>query len=567
MRHAHPVRLTLSLVLFAFLILACNLSPLPPTGPAPTLPPVSTRLAGPAPAITPIAAEGFDAGIEGWWDGAGEGASSQVSWDPAGRLLWSVELVPKQAAWLIREWPALSDADGLTLRLASLDRAGFYVLGLHEADGSVYNLSLYLDAGESATHTVDFAWFGLQGDSEDENDQLDRDQLVRLSLADIAGFLGAPAPNRLAIDEVVLWQGTPEPPDLLCAGSRSSTPIEGFRTGVDANYVPQGEMGFVPGRRGYWAGEDRVDPLELFAANGVDAFRVRLWVGKKGDSKLDYATDLARRAQAAGLRPYLVIFLSEDWSDVNKQPAPTAWASLSLDERADAVRTYARETAQHFIDQGIQIDYYEIGNEIDYGICGVFADETQPRDVASLRAKVWPDEALLIQAAIAGVREADPAARFLLHIAASWDPAFAAAFFQAMTELGVEYEYAGLSYYPSAFGVPMAARLCETLDRLRAEVGKPVVIAEAAYPAAPMTGDMFEEWRNPLPGYPLTPEGQAWWLADFLAAMRARGDVLGVYYFSPGFYFSGELWGPLALFDGEGRARPAIASFAAPSGR
>jgi arabinogalactan endo-1,4-beta-galactosidase len=149
----------------------------------------------------------------------------------------------------------------------------------------------------------------------------------------------------------------------------------------------------------------------------------------------------------------------------------------------------------------------------------------------------------------------------LLHIAASWDPTFAVAFFQAMTDEGVEYDYAGLSYYPSAFGAVGASRLCETLDRLSVEVGKPVVIAEAAYPAEPMTGGFFVEWRNPLPGYPLTPEGQAWWLADFLAAMRARGDVLGVYYFSPGFYFGGELWGPLALFDGEGRARPAVASF------
>jgi arabinogalactan endo-1,4-beta-galactosidase len=72
---------------------------------------------------------------------------------------------------------------------------------------------------------------------------------------------------------------------------------------------------------------------------------------------------------------------------------------------------------------------------------------------------------------------------------------------------------------------------------------------------------MFEEWRHPLPDYPLTPEGQAWWLADLLATMYNRGDVLGVYYFGPDFWFSGELWGPFALFDSKGEARPAMASF------
>jgi hypothetical protein len=45
--------------------------------------------------------------------------------------------------------------------------------------------------------------------------------------------------------------------------------------------------------------------------------------------------------------------------------------------------------------------------------------------------------------------------------------------------------------------------------------------------------------------------------------MQARGDVVGVYYFSPDFWFSGELWGPLALFDGDGKARPAVVSFGA----
>jgi hypothetical protein len=43
--------------------------------------------------------------------------------------------------------------------------------------------------------------------------------------------------------------------------------------------------------------------------------------------------------------------------------------------------------------------------------------------------------------------------------------------------------------------------------------------------------------------------------------MEARGDVVGVYCFSPEFWFAGELWGPFALFDAEGRARPAVASF------
>lgn len=512
-----------------------------------------------APALlTPVAAERFEANVEGWHGWAEEGLLSEATWDPTGQLLWSVELVPEKAAALIHEWPALTEADGLTVRLASLDRAAMLVLGVQEADESSYNLVLPLSAGETIEYTIPFTGLGLDVNGKDENRQLDVDQLISLNIVDISSFIAAPSPNRVTIDEIVLWKGKVTPFDLACGPSAPATPNADFRTGIDANFIPQGEKP----KHGFWVGEQRVDPVEFLAANGADAFRVRLWVGEKGESKLAYATDMARRAQEAGMRPYLVLFLAEDWADVNKQTAPTAWADLSIDERANAIRDYARETAQHFIDQGIGLDFYEIGNEIDYGICGVFADATHPRDVASLRSKIWPDEARLIQAAIDGVRKADPDARFMLHIATGWDPSFAVEFFQAMTDLGMTYDYVGLSYYPSAFGIATADRFCVTLDRLSAEVGKPIVIAETAYPAEPPTGGMFGDWRRPLPGYPMSPEGQAWWLKDLLAGMHARDDVIGVYYFSPDFWFSGELWGPFALFDGEGQARPAVASFA-----
>ena len=129
-----------------------------------------------------------------------------------------------------------------------------------------------------------------------------------------------------------------------------------------------------------------------------------------------------------------------------------------------------------------------------------------------------------------------------------------------MRGLRVDYDYIGLSYYPTAFGMAATSRVCETLNILSAEIGKPLIICETAYPAEMPTGGMFEAWRYAIPGYPLTPEGQARWLSDMLEGMMQRGDVIGVYYFSPDFWFSGELWGPFALFDDQGIARPGIGS-------
>ena len=183
-----------------------------------------------------------------------------------------MELAQEEAVALAHEWPALAQANGLTIRLTALDHSALLVLGLQEADGSSYNLVLPLEAGIAAEHTVAFKGFGLDEGGEDENGRLDADQLTTLTLADISAFTAAPRPNRLAIDEIVLWQGTSAPFDLSCGSSGAVAPVSDLRVGVDANFIPQGERI----RYGFWIGGQRIDPITLLAANGADAFRVRL---------------------------------------------------------------------------------------------------------------------------------------------------------------------------------------------------------------------------------------------------------------------------------------------------
>ena len=537
-------------------ILSCQEDSLPSTVPAPSIPAVPTKTLELTIEKPVIAEQLFDEGIDGWQGIADEGAVSEVSWFEEDMLAWSTDSGPGQFTGLMHFWPELTEADGLSIHLDSIDRNAVLMLGVQEDDESVYNLVVFLEKGHPIEITVLFEGFGLHPETEDENSQMDSDQLVTLVLVDISSSLMAPSPNTISIDYVSLWQGRPDTEYFTCDDLDTESYPDEFRVGVDASFIPQGEKQ----NHGFWVDGQRVDPLELFAVNGVDSFRLRLFVGEEGDYKLEFATELAHRIQEAGINPYLVMFLSDDWSDVNKQPTPGIWADLTFVERLETVREYAYETTRHFIEEGISFDFYEIGNEIDYGICGVFADTTHPRDIMSLKEDIWPDEAQLIKAAIAGIKKADPEAKILLHIASGWDPGFASAFFDTMQDLGVDYDYMGLSYYPTAFGMAATAQVCETLNRLTAEIGKPIIICETAYPAEMPTGGMFEAWRYAIPGYPLTPEGQARWISDMIRGMKERGDVIGVYYFSPDFWFSGELWSPFALFDDEGNARPGIGS-------
>ena len=90
-----------------------------------------------------------------------------------------------------------------------------------------------------------------------------------------------------------------------------------------------------------------VDPFALFAKHGCKGARIRLWVGDEGTNRLTYATETARRAQQAGLKPYLVIFLSDNWADMVKQPAPAVWKDLSPEKKLAAIEAYTESVVRH----------------------------------------------------------------------------------------------------------------------------------------------------------------------------------------------------------------------------
>ena len=344
---------------------------------------------------------------------------------------------------------------------------------------------------------------------------------------------------------------------LWTASAQAASPF----VGVDANYSLGMEK---EGKSWSWSGK-RIDLFEGMARSGVQGFRIRLWVGDEGPHGRNESTRVMKRALAAGLEPYLVIFLSEDWADLMKQPAPKAWASLGLDARAAAVKDYSRETVAHFRREGLQSHLYEIGNEIDYGICGVYPSKGSKKTPEALAKKRWPEAAALIKASQDGVLQADPEAKFLLHIAHWWDSGFVNAFFRFMQSQGVQLDYAGLSYFPSSNigGSLEMDQFLAVVKSLHESAGVPVIVPEVAYPATADFRGQFSRWKKETPGYPLTPDGQRRWIGDFLDACAATPAIAAVYYWSPEWCGEG-MWKGMAFFDPDGTARPAWSAFERP---
>jgi len=328
--------------------------------------------------------------------------------------------------------------------------------------------------------------------------------------------------------------------------------------GVDANYWLD-----LRDKGTRWSADGKAaDPLPTLADAGFDSFRLRIWTGDDGVNGLNYATQTALAAKAAGLKPYAVLFLSEIWADMVKQPTPAIWKDLAGKDKTKAITAYTEKVARHLQDAGLDIELFEIGNEIDFGICGVFEEQWPNRvSLDYMRTRIWPDMVPLIRAAQLGVQKVRPDAKFLLHLAQWQNADYCTAFFNFMTEHKVQLDYAGLSYFPTSAEKPEQRSLAfmgGQIDTISDAVHRPVIICESGYPAAASFGGQFSSWNKPIDGYTLDEAGQAKWLADYLAMGQANPHLAGLFYWSPE-WINGGLWDAFALFDSTGKARPALA--------
>lgn len=291
-------------------------------------------------------------------------------------------------------------------------------------------------------------------------------------------------------------------------------------------------------------------------------------------SCLEVSGALLREAADVGFRQQAVLFLSHIAAHAGQQFCPPEWSGLSEDEVAEKIEEHAKNVALYYKSLGLSIEVFEIGNETDFGLCGVYLGETVPvppgvdpvNDPVWMRDNVWILMAPLMKAAIRGVREVYPTSKILLHVAGfgySNNNVAPKSFFQSMIDLGVHFDIAGLSYPYMHAGNPVPQpyfRQTEFLDVLDfiATLGKSVQIVEFDYPNA-STGMSHGAPAD----YPFTPSGQADFITDFSAAVR--GKVEAIHYFYPDWYPGFDSTHPelenCGLFSALGSGLPALEVF------
>jgi len=362
---------------------------------------------------------------------------------------------------------------------------------------------------------------------------------------------------------------------IIEKNSEQSNILEEKMLGIDANYVTDMQDFFFRWRYHF----KQIDIYPFFHNNGINYFRLRIFVKDNGSDSLPYAINTAKLVQEQGMNCSITLFMSSDWSDIGKQPPPAQWnalydySNLSLEHKANIIRNYTQNTTRSLLDNNIDADLYEIGNEIDYGFCGVFeANFTKQENLSWMQNMIWIQTAFLIKAGIEGIQSVDPTSQFILHIAHWWDYNFSAAFFTTMIENDIPLGYLGLSFYPSSgiFNITLAyqgigngtlsqLKFQQNAETLASTFDKPLIISEYAYPSSSLILGPFSSFNHAVKGFPLTKQGQKAWLRDFLQWTDNHSFIAGTFYFSPEFHRI--IWCPFSLFTFLGNAKPAIDVF------
>ena len=208
-------------------------------------------------------------------------------------------------------------------------------------------------------------------------------------------------------------------------------------------------------------------------------------------------------------------------------------------------------------------ELFEIGNEIDFGICGEFEEAWENRfNYGHMRKQVWSKAAQVIRAAEQGILRVYPRAKFVLHLTQWWNPDFCTVFLETMRQHEAQVDLLGLSFFPSSgLGDKNTfSALGQSVRKIFEKTHRPVIVCEYAYPSTRNFGGQFASWNKEVRGYPISEAGQKKWIADFLAFCRSEQNVRGAFYWSPEWYPE-EMWKAFALFAEDGNGLEGLRAF------
>lgn len=320
---------------------------------------------------------------------------------------------------------------------------------------------------------------------------------------------------------------------------------EDFIRGVDiSSILAQEESGVVY----YNVDGYEQDIFETLAQHGVNYIRVRVWNDPYDTEGNSYgggtndtaaAAEIGKRAAQYGMKLCVDYHYSDFWADPSKQMCPKAWEGMEIEEKAEALGQFTKDSLMRIMDEGAQVAMVQIGNEINNGIAG---------------EKEWSRRRKLLNAGSAAVREVAADTGSDIQIAVHFTDVNDKSGIMGLAEKvqlegnELDYDIFAVSYYPFWHGT--MDNLTEVLKQISETYGKKVLVAENSYLYTTEDGDGSGNSvgeGSVVTEYPASVQGQANEIRDVCAAVAAVGDAgLGYFYWEPA-------WIPVGVWE-EGAA-------------
>ena len=314
----------------------------------------------------------------------------------------------------------------------------------------------------------------------------------------------------------------------------------------------------------YRDGGKVADPFEILKRRGVNSVRLREYTSSEEQGRqnpydsinnLQYNIPVAKRLKEHGFHFLLDFHYSDSWADPGHQTKPKQWEGLSFEELKNAVYEHSRSSVLAYKKAGVPPDMVQIGNEITAGMIWPEGKNDSPEQ--------WKRFAELIDAGIRGVRDASDEKsmpKIMIHIDRGGNWPVVKWFFEHLNEQKIRYDVIGLSYYPFWNGSFDDLKGC--LENCVREFGKPVIVAETAFPwnEKNWKGEKLEKINGIAPG----KAGQVEFTQHLGEILRSLPEHKGV-----GLYWWGAEFLPVegvnmagfedrSFFDRQGNALPVI---------
>ncbi|HVN16882.1 MAG TPA: glycosyl hydrolase 53 family protein [Anaerolineales bacterium] len=317
------------------------------------------------------------------------------------------------------------------------------------------------------------------------------------------------------------------------------------------------------GQKYYNASGTQQDPLQILKGVGVNYIRLRIWnnpaSGYNNEAKV---LAFAKLVKAAGLKLMIDFHYSDTWADPGHQSPPAAWSGHSIAQLQTDVYNYTYQVCNDLKSQGTTPDSVQIGNEINVGMLWP-RGEVVNNDFTNL--------SLLLKQGYNAVKACNSGTQVIIHTADADSDSNARWFYDGIKAKGVTWDITGLSYYCYWHG--SMSNMTSVVKDVISRYGKPVIIAETAYPFTASNADSTANSissSTPCSGYPATWAGQANNFAAVQTAAKA-GGAIGVFYWEPTWVAtagngwdptnidgSGDQWDNQAIFNWTGNINPSI---------